>query len=261
MKKLLFPLLGILLFTACTKETPPVLVMDDIGSKSAKAKQGKIEVCHKEGNGKSHTITINANALKAHLSHGDALGSCVPTVTICDQVWMVKNLDVTTYRNGDPIPQVTDPSEWAGLTTGAWCYYENNTENGKIYGKLYNWYAVNDTRGLAPQGWHIPGEKEWLELISFLGGDDLAGGKLKATTLWESPNTDANNSSGFSALPGGMRSYDGRFGFIYKVAGFWSSSENIDDIAWYRALYSTGSDISRYSDYKTFGLSVRCVKD
>jgi uncharacterized protein (TIGR02145 family) len=102
---------------------------------------------------------------------------------------MQSNLNVSHYRNGDVIPQVTDPTAWSSLTTGAWCYYNNDTANGTVYGKLYNWYAVNDPRGLSPQGWHVPTDAEWTNLTSCLGGESLAGGKMKATTLWDSPNT------------------------------------------------------------------------
>ncbi len=146
-------------------------------------------------------------------------------VRIGTQIWMTRNLNVSRYRNGDPIPQVQDPSAWAALTTGAWCYYENNTVNGTTYGKLYNWYAVNDPRGLAPTGYHVPSDGEWTTLTTFLGGESVAGGKMKATTLWNSPNTGATNSSGFTGLPGGIRN---RFGSIFDIGfngNWWSSSE------------------------------------
>ncbi|MBL0014028.1 MAG: fibrobacter succinogenes major paralogous domain-containing protein [Flavobacterium sp.] len=102
-------------------------------------------------------------------------------VQIGTQIWMTKNLNVSRYRNGDPIPQVANSAQWANLNTGAWCYYANSTANGPIYGKLYNWYAVNDSRGLAPEGWHIPSDAEWTTLVSFLGFPDVAGGKMKTT--------------------------------------------------------------------------------
>ena len=150
------------------------------------------------------------------------------TVSICDQVWMKKNLDVDHYRNGDPIPQVTDPTQWANLTTGAWCYYNNDPANRTTYGKIYNWYAVNDSRGLAPVGWHIPTDAEWTELENCLGGESVAGGKMKetGTTHWLSPNTGATNESGFTALPGGSRSYmNGLYYEIGQSGAWWSSTE------------------------------------
>src|SRR5450759_3473794 len=133
----------------------------------------------------------------------------IPSVTICTQVWMLKNLDVSTYRNGDLIPKVTDPTAWSALTTGAWCWCSNDSAtNASTYGKLYNRYAVNDPRGLPPTGWHVPSDAEWNTLITCLGGDPfVAGGAMKetGTTHWQSPNTDATNSSGFTGLPGGLR--------------------------------------------------------
>ncbi len=145
-------------------------------------------------------------------------------VRIGNQIWMTKNLNVARYRNGDPIPQVTNPKQWANLTTGAWCYYQNNSANGIVYGKLYNWYAVNDPRGLAPQGYHLPSEAEWTVLTDFLGGIFIAGGHLKATTLWSSPNVGATNNSFFTALPGGCRNSDGTFFYLGGVGFWWSAT-------------------------------------
>ena len=106
----------------------------------------------------------------------DADGNVYQTVTISNQTWMKSNLNVSHYRNGDVIPQITDSSQWANLTTGAWCYYKNDDANGPVYGKMYNWYAVNDPRGLAPVGYHIPNNLEWSNLTTFLGGESIAGG-------------------------------------------------------------------------------------
>jgi uncharacterized protein (TIGR02145 family) len=192
-------------------------------------------------------------------------------VVIGTQKWMEKNLDVSTYRNGDTIPQVTDATAWKTLTTGAWCYYNNDSLNGAIYGKLYNWYAVNDPRGLAPQGFHIPTIGEWFSLGDFLGGNSVAGGKMKTTgtTRWNSPNTGATNESGFAGLPGGNRREDtgsfvnnGTFGF------WWSSTEFFSNGANYIRLqnFSTGIygccalNLSGAGD-KLAGYSVRCIKD
>jgi hypothetical protein len=193
-------------------------------------------------------------------------GGTIPTgstVTICAQVWMTKNLDVTTYRNGDAIPQVTDATAWANLTTGAWCYYNNDPANGPIYGKLYNWYAVNDTRGLAPTGYHVPSDGEWTTLETCLGGSSVAGGAMKeiGTTHWLSPNTGATNSSGFAGLPGGFRVFDGTFNYVGGNGYWWSSTEYDTAYAWNRYLYWNDSDVSRYLNDKTFGFSVRCLRD
>lgn len=182
-------------------------------------------------------------------------------VRIGTQIWMTRNLNVSRYRNDDPIPQVQDPSAWAALTTGAWCYYENNTVNGTTYGKLYNWYAVNDPRGLAPTGYHVPSDGEWTTLTTFLGGESVAGGKMKATTLWNSPNTGATNSSGFTGLPGGIRN---RFGSIFDIGfngNWWSSSEGGAAFAWARRLVYNYSIAYRLTGYKENGFSVRCLRD
>jgi uncharacterized protein (TIGR02145 family) len=198
--------------------------------------------------------------------------AALPNVTIGTQVWQSTNLDVTTYRDGTPIPQVTDPTAWANLTTGAWCYYNNDLANGAIYGKLYNWYAVagihdNDpntpNKILAPQGWHIPTDAEWTTLTTFLGGESVAGGKMKATgtSLWQSPNTDATNSSGFSGLPAGCCSNGGTFYDIGTNGIWWSSSEFNSSIAWYRNLYYNGGLANRLNYSKKNGFSVRCLRD
>ena len=147
------------------------------------------------------------------------------TVTIGSQVWTSKNLDVATYRNGDVIPQVQDPNAWENLTTGAWCYYDNDASNGTKYGKLYNWYAVNDPRGLAPKGYHIPTDAEWTQLSDYLGGESEAGTKMKSTSGWVE-NGNGTNSSGFSGLPGGYRYYDGTFDDIGDYGYWWSSTED-----------------------------------
>ncbi len=184
-------------------------------------------------------------------------------VTIGTQVWKNKNLEVTNYRNGDMIPQVTDPTDWASLTTGAWCYYNNDSTNGAIYGKLYNWYAVNDSRGLAPVGYHLPTDYEWNILSDYLGGESVAGGKIKeaGTTNWLSPNTGADNRSGFTALPGGFRSTDGAFVDIGRGTLWWSSTEGDSATAWTRNLNNYSGYIGSNLFNKIFGFSVRCIKD
>ena len=271
MKKFLLQLFAILLFTACQKE----ISMDKASEKIAgvdENKQVKILVCHYDAaTGISKTIEINANALAGHLEHGDLQGDCSTVLTtICDQDWMVKNLDVDHYRNGDPIPQVTDPSAWMGLTTGAWCYYNNDSANGAIYGKLYNWYAVNDPRRLAPVRWHVPSYNELKTLQECLGGREIAGGKMKAITLWNSPNIGATNESGFTGLPGGGRSnYFGIFSSSpYEWGYFWSSVQYKADSAQYNADEAWLGLLRNEDSYfhlsifpKGTGLSVRCVRD
>ena len=188
-------------------------------------------------------------------------------VKIGTQVWMGENLDVCTYRNGDPIPEVTDMKEWANLTTGAWCYYNNDTSNGKIYGKLYNWYAVNDPRGLAPQGWHIPSKLEWSEFITYLGGRNFSG-KLKSTGtiedrtgLWKSPNSGATNETGFTALPGGYRTGFGTFSLLGISSFFWTSTDfSLGGRAWSIVLTVNSNWIDLWDESNDEGFSVRCIK-
>ncbi len=185
-----------------------------------------------------------------------------PTVTIGTQVWMLKNLDVSTYKNGDLIQYVSDQNAWIELTTGAWCWYNNDSATyGATYGKLYNWYAVNDPRGLAPAGYHIPTDAEWTALSSGLGGDAAAPKKMKETGAahWTIPNTGSTNSSGFTGLPGGNRSSGGTFSGIGANANWWSSTEALTTVAWYRSLGY--GEIVRGYDNKRYGFSVRCLKD
>jgi uncharacterized protein (TIGR02145 family) len=185
-------------------------------------------------------------------------------VTICTQQWMDKNLDVTTYRNGDPIPYVTGSAAWAALTTGAWCYYNNDPSNNATFGKLYNWYAVNDPRGLAPVGWHVPSDAEWTTLENCLGGPTIAGGQMKVsgTTTWLSPNTEGTNISGFAGLPGGYRNYDGiTFNSVGIGGHWWSTTEGNTTEASFRTLNYESGSISQTFNFKKFGFSVRCLRD
>ena len=191
-----------------------------------------------------------------------------PNVTIGGQIWVQKNLNVCTYRNGDIIPEVTDPVQWESLTTGAWCYYNNDPATAQIYGKLYNWYAVNDPRGLAPVGYHIPTDAEWTILTTNLGGQSVAGGKMKesGTVHWQSPNTGATNSSGFTSLPGGQRRLpNGLYAYLGTMGCYWTSSETDATHAWFRYLYHNNTLIvgggAGGLDLKILGLSVRCLKD
>lgn len=195
----------------------------------------------------------------------DCDGNVYPTVQVGSQLWMAENLKVTHYRNGDAIPNVTDGGTWSGLTTGAYCWYDNDQSANEKYGALYNWYAVNDSRGLCPEGWHVPAHDEWTALTTFLGGTSVAGGKMKATSdLWNSPNTDATNSSSWSGLPGGFRSSSGFFSLIGGYGYWWSSTEYeySSSYAWYRFLYYFNGTVgvTNYG-YKRDGYSVRCLRD
>lgn len=193
-------------------------------------------------------------------------GNVYQTVIIGTQVWMMENLRGTHYRNGDPIPIVTDNTEWADLgtgETGGSCAYDNDVNNVATYGRLYNWYAVIDSRNIAPVGWHIPSEAEWQTLADYLGGDAVAGGKMKEVGLthWDSPNTGATNESGFSGLPGGNRDDDGTYGNMGSHAWFWSSTEYDGYYKWNRSLYWNNSGATPSLGTKRQGISVRCVQD
>ena len=190
----------------------------------------------------------------------DIDGNTYNVVQIGKQFWTAENLNVSKYRNGDEIPQVQDAAEWAALTTGAWCYYENKDENGTIYGKLYNWYAFNDPRGLAPEGYHIPSDKDWKTLTKYLGGDNVAGGKMKV----DSQNNGLANENCFSGLLGGYRRYSlPIFRNNLEIGAWWSSSEYDKnfDLAWYFRLAGSGDWTGGDYEIKTSGFSVRLLKD
>ena len=196
------------------------------------------------------------------------------TIEIGCQTWMAENLNINHFRNGDPILNIEDGEAWGNVESGAWCYYNNDPDLGKIYGKLYNWNAVNDPRGLAPEGWHIPSDDDWKELELFLGmnnsdvnskdwrGTDQ-GYKLKetGTNHWHVPNTHATNETGFTALPGGYRDVEGFFYVIGNAGYWWTSTEYQSYFAWFRSLFHTSGKIHRITSYEGDGFSVRCVKD
>jgi len=186
----------------------------------------------------------------------DIEGNTYNAKEIGNQIWMTENLKVKRYRNGDIIPQIQDPLQWSESTTGAWCYYENDTSKGV----LYNWHAVNDSRGLAPVGHHIPSDAEWTILTDFLGGEDAAGTKMKSTSGWEEDG-NGTNSSGFSGLPGGYRNLLGSFANVGYGGGWWSSTESGTYPAWYRSLRYNSGYVDRYDDSKRLGFSVRCLRD
>lgn len=196
----------------------------------------------------------------------DIDGNNYPIIKIGNQIWMKENLRVSRYRNGDLIPNVTDNTAWGTLTSGGRSWYNNDsTNNENPYGNLYNWYAVTDSRGLCPSGWHVPSDSEWDVLTNSLGGLSVAGGKMKSvgTTYWISPNKGATNESGFSALPGGCRGNDGNFYNILGYAFFWSATEFDNANAWYRYINHNFADVYRnYNDAsKAGGATVRCLKD
>ncbi len=228
----------------------------------------------------------------------------IKTVTIGTQVWMLENLNVSTFKNGVAIPEVQDKDAWNKASKNhqpAWCYYDNDPKNGAKYGKLYNWYAVIDTSGLCPQGWHVPSDADWEILITYLGGKDVAGAKMKAKSGWNKwveqneitcpvcnlwsdeyrskiachrckdnrtiPNViiyhsgDGNNISGLASLPGGIRLNNGYCSYIGEDGYWWSSTENNNFDVWYRYLYNDSELAYRFNDSKGCGISVRCLRD
>jgi len=207
----------------------------------------------------------------------DIDGNVYQTIIIGDQEWMMENLKVTHYRNGDPIPTGYSNSQWANLSTGAYCIYDDEPTNADTYGALYNWYAVDDPRGIAPEGWHMPTDQEIMELEMYLGmieseanssgwrgtneGSKLAGN----ANLWNDGSLENNSefgTSGFSFLPGGYRyNTNGGFHGLGSYGYFWSATENAANNAWYRYLNYDYTQVYRYFYYKLYGFSVRCVRD
>ena len=185
-----------------------------------------------------------------------------PLVTIAGKVWMQENLASKFYRNGDAIPYVSWGATWSTLKTPAWCYYNNDPASEAIYGLMYNWYAVNDPRGIAPDGWHVATVAEWTGLVDFLGGGSIAGGQLKAVSpLWNSPNTDATNSSEFTALPGGNRGNGGTYVGRGTGGVWWTANEYGPNGSWFYSMKHNDATCNRAGASKQDGFSVRCVKD
>ncbi len=198
----------------------------------------------------------------------DIEGHVYPTVQIGGQCWMAANLQVERYRNGDNISTGLSDSAWQATTSGAFAIFKNVAAFKNIYGLLYNWYAVNDSRGLCPTGWHVPTNDEWTQLTDHLGGIFVAGGKMKATGtvsagtgLWKSPNWGATNNSGFSGIPGGVRLSHGVFTYRAWYGYHWSSSEGAIHGAWVRTLIFETDDVSPSVQDKNYGVSVRCLRD
>ena len=235
-----------LIFSCDTPEEP-----DCAGISGGDAVEDACGVC--EGDGSNCIFDIDGNVYE--------------TIQIGDQLWMAENLRVTTYKDGSPIPNNTNNDDWIGLSTGAYGDYDNNPTNSETYGRLYNWFAVDDDRGVCPDGWHMPSDDEWTVLTDYLGGQSVAGGKMKEAGLdhWNSPNTGATNESGFTALPAGYRSLSiGYYLNMGNYGSFWSSStatELNSFYAWYRLLSYFSSDVGRSFSSKQDGFSVRCLGD
>ena len=197
----------------------------------------------------------------------DLDGNIYNTVQIGTQCWTQSNLKVTKYRNGDNIPTGLSDAQWGSTSSGAYAIYNNDPVNDALYGKLYNWYAVTDSRGLCPTGWHVPSDGEWTTLTTFLGGQSVAGGAMKSTATqptpggWYAPNTGATNSSGFTGLPGGLRASGGGFSDLGYTGTWWSSSFGGSIGAWYRILFYGNADATIFYNDPSSGFSVRCARD
>lgn len=208
-------------------------------------------------------------------SFTDIDGNTYTEIKIGNQTWYKENLSVSKYNDGTEIPQVNDPSEWATLTTGAWCYYDDDSSTEETFGKLYNWYAVagiynsaslNDAslrKKLAPQGNHIPSDAEWTAMTNSLGSN--AGGKLKeeGDEYWYETNDEVTNSSGFNGLPGGICISNGSFHLLGYHGYWWTSTTTSNDVAtaWNRSLNYNSNVVCRSFDDKKYGFSVRFIKD
>ena len=236
-------------------------------------------------NATAYTFTVTATNAIATSAASSASNSVTPlapitdidgnvynTVTIGTQVWMAENLKTTKYNDGTAIPNITVDATWLAATAGAYSDYSNTPANSTIYGRLYNWYAVdnnattkvasNGGKNVCPTSWHVPTETEWTTLTTYLGGESIAGGKLKetGTTHWLSPNMGATNETGFSALPGGYRYNYGTYIYI-GIQGTWWSSTDYSSVAWYRYMSSAVTNVYSFSYFKPYGFSVRCVRD
>lgn len=233
-----------------------------------------------DGNANTTNDVINGNCICAGMVIGSGIyvpgngvtdidGNTYSSIIINGQEWMQQNLAVTKYRNGDLIPTGLSNGTWSATTSGAYAIYNNDTANNTLYGKLYNCYAVTDSRGLCPTGWHLPTYAEWSNFINYLdpsanGGNIgiYAGGKMKSTTGWYSSNTGANNESGFTALPGGYRAYNfGDFGGLSGFGYWWSNTVSSLGYAWAIEIEDLGSDAELFPFNMRSGFSVRCIKD
>ena len=197
----------------------------------------------------------------------DVDGNTYKTVYIGTQKWMAENLKTSKYSDGTTIPNITDNSLWTNNRTGAWSYYNNDAANNVKYGKLYNWYALNSTsngnKNICPEGWHVPTDVEWTILTNYLGGESVAGGKMKevGTTNWNSPNTGALNTTLFTGIPGGYRDYAGGYNDFGTLVLWWSKTESTSVNSWLIDISNTSSNLGRKSYGKSNGFSVRCLKN
>ncbi len=194
----------------------------------------------------------------------DADNNTYNTVKIGEQWWMTENLKTTKYRNNTAIEFPNDnKTNWSNDKTGAYAWYNDDIANKNTHGALYNWYAVTNTSGLCPQGWKVPTESDWETLINSLGGNAVAGGKLKlgGTTYWENPNIGATNESGFAAKASGRRYFDGSYNNLKYFGHWWTATEQYSTTAKAISLYHNDAETKISPEHKGIGFSVRCVKE
>lgn len=206
------------------------------------------------------------SAFSEVIPYGSAVdidGNVYRTVIIGEQEWFAENLRSEHFANGEEIPAVPYYLDWYYLYTSGWCYFGGSEVNNCPHGKLYNWYAASDERNVCPSGWHVPGDDDWTVLSEYLGGEAVAGGKLKTEddAYWWAPNTGATNETGFSALPSGYRFYVGIFYSMGEVVYWWSSTEGDTTSAWLRGIEYNEEELQRQNYHKGLGFSIRCVRD
>jgi uncharacterized protein (TIGR02145 family) len=201
--------------------------------------------------------------MKTNETVTDIDGNIYHIIKIGSQVWMVENLKTTRYRDGSPIPNISNNDEWVKLKTGACCDYENKSSNSNTYGKLYNWYAAADSRNIAPAGWRVPTSEDYDLLASYLGGWKVAGGKLKeaGTAHWSSPNISGTNETGFTGLPAGRRDSSYSFEDLYYTGYFWTSSPPDNGSARCWMIMQRRADFGKSSGYLENGYSIRCIRE
>ncbi len=216
---------------------------------------------NKQGTSYGGIITFFTKAFPSE-TITDIDGNLYHTITIGSQVWMDENLRTTKFRNGESIDNIEMASMW-GVGLPALCNFNNDDSIATIYGRLYNWFTISDSRGLAPIGWHIPSKQEWEILVYYCGGGLFAAGKLKESGFfhWDSPNTGATNIYGFTGLPGGYRSYDGEFSTLGDIAFFWTSTQYLTNSAYSVDMQYNSMQFISGSSSKQCGLSIRCIKD
>lgn len=213
--------------------------------------------CSEKGLLQEKSASLNFGTMK------DQDSNTYKTIKIGSQVWMAENLRTTKYTDGTPIPNIVDDKDFHNMTTGALCNYNNDPITGDTYGCLYNWYAVSSSHKIAPDGWHVPTEKDWAVLSNFLGGDNIAGGKMKeiGSNHWDTTNIGASDMYGFSALPAGARAENGEFSFLGTAGYWWSSSEGNNKSALLRGTANSAGSLLLLYYFKDYGFSIRLVKD